>query len=302
VSSNKEESQGTKRSPSSNTDAQEVNNLRHEGYTPNRDTQHVEDPAFMLDVPVLNVDELELEVNDLRAHVALRAELAELVKINVGVDIYLDEVKLGLKGLEAQALLTIKLDKVLGTLNRALEAIDNNPQILNSIAQDVDQAAGSAGGGVNTDAWETEQAAGDQINETDDEVGRPVQRAEEEAGTVTKPSPSDSGEVEGEEITSNLADLQIEEEYIDEQGRIVARALDESGNMVEEVLNEEGDVLDLSVAAEKDGEPEEEDGGEVDATDAARRKAYDLGVKLSAIKGTGSGGRILVKDVERIGK
>src|SRR3712207_7681587 len=48
----------------------------------------------VLDVPVLNVDEINLEVEDLRAHVSLRAELADLVKINVGVDIYLDKVKL----------------------------------------------------------------------------------------------------------------------------------------------------------------------------------------------------------------
>jgi hypothetical protein len=77
-----------------------------------------------LDVPVLNVEELDLEVDDLRVQVALRADLADLVKINVGLDINLDKVKLAMKGIEAQALLTIRLDKVLGTLNRALEAID----------------------------------------------------------------------------------------------------------------------------------------------------------------------------------
>ena len=41
------------------------------------------------------------------------------------------------------------------------------------------------------------------------------------------------------------------------------------------------------------------DTGEVDATDAARRKASQLGVKLFEVRGTGSNGRVLIKDVEK---
>lgn len=37
---------------------------------------------------------------------------------------------------------------------------------------------------------------------------------------------------------------------------------------------------------------------EREATEAAKRRAKELGVDLSSVKGTGSGGRILVKDVE----
>jgi pyruvate/2-oxoglutarate dehydrogenase complex dihydrolipoamide acyltransferase (E2) component len=42
--------------------------------------------------------------------------------------------------------------------------------------------------------------------------------------------------------------------------------------------------------------------GEVQATPAAERKAEDLGVDLSEIDGTGSGGRITVKDVTEAAK
>lgn len=39
--------------------------------------------------------------------------------------------------------------------------------------------------------------------------------------------------------------------------------------------------------------------GEIDASDAARREARELGVDLSEVEGTGSGGNITVKDVKR---
>ena len=43
------------------------------------------DPDVMLDVPVVKVDEIDLEVDDLRAAVSVRAELRQLVQLNVGV-------------------------------------------------------------------------------------------------------------------------------------------------------------------------------------------------------------------------
>jgi len=53
---------------------------------------------------------------------------------------------------------------------------------------------------------------------------------------------------------------------------------------------------------EEDRQSEDENGGEVDATDAARRKADEMGVKLSRLNGTGSGGRVLAKDEEKAAK
>lgn len=272
-------------------------------------------PTFLLDIPVLNIDELDLEVNDLRAHVALRAELANLVKINVGVDVYLNEVKLDLKGLEAQALLKINLDRVLGTLDRALEAIDKNPQVLSGIAQDVHSGAGDVSRDASQDARKTGRDA-EKILQLEDAPGRVDAAAKaardgadsetaedaqrDETRSETKDAPSEPDEVQSEEATGNLLDLKIEEEYVDDRGRIVGQARDESGSIVEEVLDEEGYVPDPNTPKDvQDQKSKGEDDGEVEATDAARRKADELGVKLSEVRGTGSGGRVLVKDVEK---
>jgi hypothetical protein len=338
VSPKSRETRGINEPLPGGTNEQKANEWGYEDYISNRAEQADDDtPTLVLDVPVLNVDELDLEVEDLRAHVSLRAELANLVKINVGVDVYLDKVKLDIKGLEAQALLKIKLDRVLGTLDRALEAIDKNPQILDGIAE-VDSAVGGTSRDASQSAWgnepyvdrtsqqaedaagrvgeaaqptgdasarlteETERAEGSPLGKTGDEASQTAQRARDESGNVTEPAPDESNQVEDKSAKESFADLQIEEEYIDERGRIVGRARDGSGNLVEEVLDEEGDILDSSVPEGEDRESEDEDDGKVDATDAARRKADELGVKLSDVKGTGSNGRVLVKDVERAAK
>lgn len=272
-----------------------------EDYAANQNKQLGVDPDVVLDVPVLNIDELDLEVEDLRAHVSLRAELADLVKINVGIDVYLDKVKLEIKGVEAQALLKIRLESVLKTLDRALDAVDRNPQILGEYARstdqsarDTNQAARDAGQGARQPARLAEAAPGRIDAVTEGDGGRLGA-----SGDVTDTVFRESNGVEGEEAKSNLADLQIEEEYVDERGRIVGRARDESGNVVEEVLDEEGGVLDPGEPKEAEDSREREADSKVEATEAARRRANETGVKLSRVKGTGSGGRILVKDVER---
>ena len=49
----------------------------------------------------------------------------------------------------------------------------------------------------------------------------------------------------------------------------------------------------------EDAATEEADGPEVEATNAAREKAEELGLDLSTLEGTGTGGRIILRDVQR---
>src|SRR3954470_7043148 len=69
-------------------------------------TEHEEDrddPDVLLDVPVVKVDSIHLELEDLQAHVALKAQVLDLVKLNVGVAVQLGRVCVDIKGVEAQA-------------------------------------------------------------------------------------------------------------------------------------------------------------------------------------------------------
>ncbi len=111
-----------------------------------------EDPDVLLDVPVVKVDEIQLEVENLRASVSLQAEVLDLLKLKVGADVELGRVSLTLKGVEAQALLKVQLDNVRDIITRVLQTIDANPQILEHVTRGVesslDQVAGGAGQAV----------------------------------------------------------------------------------------------------------------------------------------------------------
>ena len=74
-------------------------------------------------------------------------------------------------------------------------------------------------------------------------------------------------------------------------------ATPEAGEGVEAGVEEEVVVGEASTPGEG-GEQKDE----AQATPAAARKAQDLGVDLSQIEGTGSGGRITVKDVREAAK
>ena len=106
------------------------------------ETTSEDDADVVLDVPVLNIEELDLEVEELRAHISARAELAGFLNIDVGVDAYVDKVKLNIKGVEAQVQLKVKLERILGSIDRAMQAIEKNPQLLDPDFRRSQEASG----------------------------------------------------------------------------------------------------------------------------------------------------------------
>jgi pyruvate/2-oxoglutarate dehydrogenase complex dihydrolipoamide acyltransferase (E2) component len=75
-------------------------------------------------------------------------------------------------------------------------------------------------------------------------------------------------------------------------------ATQQAGEGVEAGVEEEAVVDEASTP----GEAAEQKDKKAQATPAAERKAEELGVDLSEIEGTGSGGRITVKDVREAAK
>jgi transcriptional accessory protein Tex/SPT6 len=98
--------------------------------TPNRDV--------ILEIPELSVDSIGLTVSDVRAHVALDANAMNLVQITAGVDVGIKKVQLGIVGVLAEAYLYIDLDNVGRIVNRVVQTLDRNPQILIQVLKTVD--------------------------------------------------------------------------------------------------------------------------------------------------------------------
>lgn len=202
---------------SENTEEAEASGQQSGGGSGHHARATEETPDVTLDVPKLGLEEAHLKVDNLRARISLQAELADMVKINVGVDAFLETVELDLKGLEAEALLKANLENVREILVRTLESLDNNPDLVDSLAQMTENSGKSLEG-----------------------------------------------------VAGDLGDDEAEE---DQKGQ-----------------------------EKETQEPEEESADEIEATDAARSKAEDLGVDLTQVEGTGSGGRIIARDVQKAAK
>ncbi|MEU8313643.1 MULTISPECIES: hypothetical protein [unclassified Micromonospora] len=93
------------------------------------------EPDVLLDVPELTVDEIRLAVDGLDADLSLRARLADLLQIDAGVRVHLKGVELDVTGVSAEALLKVRLEKLVRILDRALTTIDRNPQLIDALAR-----------------------------------------------------------------------------------------------------------------------------------------------------------------------
>jgi hypothetical protein len=166
---------------------------RDQGRDPDRQPERGrrdEAPDLLLDVSELRVDEISLEVDDLRARVALQADVLELLKLHVGVEAELGRVQLTIKGVEAEVLLKTRLDNVARIVDRVLTTIDTNPEIVERLAQRVgetaeqvgagaDEVVGELGARAGSAAEHVGRAAGEVVDDVAEETDKPRQRPPE---------------------------------------------------------------------------------------------------------------------------
>src|SRR5215211_1158886 len=129
-----------------------------------------QEPDVLLDVTELEVDKINLEVDDLRAHVSILAELANLLSLSVGVDARLASVKLEIEGVEAKVLLKVRLKHVRAILEKALDTIAEHPEILETLNRSVSGLVRESLG--ETQATLEEVLDGLQVGDTVDEALR----------------------------------------------------------------------------------------------------------------------------------
>jgi hypothetical protein len=129
-----------------------------------------QEPDVLLDVSELEVARIHLEVEGLEAHVSVLAELANLVRLSVGVDARLDRVNLEIEGVEAKVLLKVRLEHVRAILEKALDTIAEHPEILRILSRGLTRLVRESLS--EAQATLSEVLAGLEVGDTVDEVLR----------------------------------------------------------------------------------------------------------------------------------
>jgi hypothetical protein len=293
-----------------------------------------DDPDVLLDVPVVKVDKIYLKLEDLQAHVALKAQVLDLVSLEVGVDAHLGKVEIDIEGVEAQALLKVRLDHVAAIVDRVMTTIDRNPELVKGLGHAIEDVGRGAGDLVG-EAGEAVEHVGEGAEQTLPEVGRGAGSAVEQVGEGAGQAVGDVGQGAGEAVGdvgegAGQAVGDVGEgagQAVGDIGQGAGQAVGEAGqgasqltsapkvakdsakDVAKTVAEEVGaaaseEAKDLGQAAtrkvRKLGDRRRKRRAEKHpATEAAQRQAEELGIDIGAIEGSGVQGLVTVKDVKR---
>jgi hypothetical protein len=153
------------------------------------------EPDVLLDVSELSVDEITLEVEDLRARVSLQADVLQLLKLHVGVDAELGRVKLTIKGVQAKALLKVRLDNVARIIDRVMTTIDNNPDLVEQVVEAAGEAVEKAGTGAGGAVGELGAAVGSAVEDVGGAAGDVGRGVEDVVGDIAPGAGQSVGDV-----------------------------------------------------------------------------------------------------------
>jgi hypothetical protein len=291
-----------------------------------------DEPDVLVDIPVVKVDEIHFELDDLEARISLHAEVLDLVKLSFGVHAELGKVELNIKGVEAQALLRARLDHVTAIIDRVLTTLDRNPKLLESIGRSVEKIGTGAGKGVG----QIGEGAGHAVEDVGEGAEGAVKDVGEGAGGAVKDVGKGAGgavEDVGEGAGGAVGGLgQGAGQALGGVGQLAQLAGGGGGSggggggggggngggngltggrlakeAAKVVVREIGsaatdEVKDLGLAAtqkamELGEKRRQKRASRHNATEAALREAEAAGIDLEEVEGTGAEGRITVQDV-----
>ncbi|MDB5203488.1 MAG: hypothetical protein JWQ27_2897 [Ferruginibacter sp.] len=199
-------------------------------------------PDVLLDIPNLSVDEIGLEVDNLKANLSLDARVANLVQLKAGVDLGIDRVKITIKGVQASVLLIVRLDNVREIISQTLETLDKNPQIVDKLLSTVDNAVNTVGSVANTALQ-----PGGVISQTVNSLGQTVSRTIDAAGNIVEKTVDATGKAISSNTVGKLLDLPVVSQTTNAAGQVVKKVTDNSGKVLELVIDKSGKLVSTSV-------------------------------------------------------
>lgn len=218
----------------------------------------------VVDVRDLCVERIQLDVQNLEAHLALNARVANLVRVDAGADVTIANVSLGITGVRARALLLIDLDNIVFVVDRTLRFIDQNPQLVTGLFRTTQGALTTVGGVANTAlqpggvasqavgtlgrTLENVTAPNGLLSQTVNTLGQTVQRLVTSTGSIVERTVDTAGNAVGVERTlGNVTRLPLVSETQNAAGQLVRRVRDESGTLIEYVAGQGGRASDVRV-------------------------------------------------------
>ena len=294
-----------------------------------------DEPDVLVDIPVVEVEEIHFELDNLMARVSLHAEVLDLVKLSVGVHAELGKVELNIKGVEAQALLRARLDHVTAIVDRVLTTLDRNPELIQSIGRSVEKlgsGAGQAVGEIGQGAGHAVEDVGEGAEGAVKDVGKGAGGAVEDVGSGAGQAVGEVGKGVGQGAGEALGDVgQGAGQAVGGVGQSLGQLGQGAGQLADggggggqggngitgtKLAKEAAKVIakeigsaatdeakDLGLAAtqkavELGERRRQKRASKYNATEAALRAAEEDGVDLDEVEGSGAEGRIVVRDIE----
>lgn len=215
-------------------------------YRPTDPVNGTDKPDVLLDIPNLSVDEITVEVDKLYANLSLDARVANLVQLKAGVDVSIDKVKIGIKGVQATALLIVRLENVRAIIEKTLETLDKNPQIIDKLLTTVDSTVSKTLNTVGNVA-NTALQPGGLLSQTVNTLGQTVQRTLDVTGNIVERTLDTTGKVLNTSTVGKILDLPLISQTRNSAGQLVKRVRDTSGSIIEVIVDNAGKIVSSRV-------------------------------------------------------
>jgi pyruvate/2-oxoglutarate dehydrogenase complex dihydrolipoamide acyltransferase (E2) component len=160
------------------------------------------------------------------------------------------------------------------------------------IVSDVVEAAEAMEDGAGGEAEDqTNGQAGQATQQAQDTAEQATQQAQDAAGQATDQAQQVAGQATDQAGQVAGQAQQVAGQATDQAGQVAGQAQEAAGGAAQQAQDTAGQAAQQGQQAAGDGAEEPR------ATNAARRRARELGVDLSTLEGTGSGGLITIQDV-----
>ena len=226
----------------------------------------------VLEVPELSVDSIGLNVEMLRAHLALDANAVNLVSIIAGADVGIDRVQLTITGVTAEAYVYVDLDNVTRIVDRVLRTLDANSELLTQLLTTVDTVVSTVGGVANTALQpggvvsQTVGAVGQTLNnvtapngllsQTVNTLGQTVQRTVDATGNIVERTLNTTGGLVNERTLGSLLNMQglrVLQQTTNAAGQVVRQVQDSTGAVIEYTLGQGNQITNARVIRQATG-------------------------------------------------